>query len=463
MKLLPLLLAVVACAAANRYTDSESREREEYRRSEWFESKLESRLREIKDKEIRADSEYKYFYDGQLATGIPQSSKQHAATRIQSVVAIQCESSTKCVLKMEHVRFGKLNEHEISEPQRIKPFELFEEVEIESELKTVLQRSVEFTYERGMIKNIEFDGEEQPWSANIKRGVLNMLQVNLHKEHERRSIEDESLRSELENKKRQSFITMEKSIEGECKTLYNFESTPCRETSERKCREPTLESSRVLNVTKTIDFEHCIQRPDVRYNERFEEICPSCQNRYNKTERSLRSSSISKFSLICESVEESKCLIEKSEVDSQYNMIVFDEESSMITTYVRQTLRLMKTSKISERIEKPKNKQPSDSEMMYSLDWDVRKERFFKEGDREFEEKTPFSKMSNKVEFVKSIIESWCVKCTRRFRRRHPVSWPVSFELCACSRQANWTRSTTSTSAISHSRSQRRRLKKSRA
>ena len=40
------------------------------------------------------------------------------------------------------------------------------------------------------ISDIVFDGQEKPWSANIKRGVLNMLQVNL-KQHGRTDLSEE--------------------------------------------------------------------------------------------------------------------------------------------------------------------------------------------------------------------------------------------------------------------------------
>lgn len=41
------------------------------------------------------------------------------------------------------------------------------------------------------------------------------------------------------------------------------------------------EINNVLNVTKSINFEKCQRRPDIRYNYRFQDWCPSCEQRYS--------------------------------------------------------------------------------------------------------------------------------------------------------------------------------------
>lgn len=35
-----------------------------------------------------------------------------------------------------------------------------------------------FNYRHGMVSDIEFDSDDQVWSMNIKRSVVNMLQVS---------------------------------------------------------------------------------------------------------------------------------------------------------------------------------------------------------------------------------------------------------------------------------------------
>lgn len=43
----------------------------------------------------------------------------------------------------------------------------------------------------------------------------------------------------------------------------------------------------VLNVTKSINFEKCKKRPQIKYNFRFSDPCPTCESKYNEDVRSL--------------------------------------------------------------------------------------------------------------------------------------------------------------------------------
>ena len=47
-----------------------------------------------------------------------------------------------------------------------------------------LRLPVMFNYEQGVVSDLVLDGQEKPWSANIKKGILNLLQVNLAKRNQ---------------------------------------------------------------------------------------------------------------------------------------------------------------------------------------------------------------------------------------------------------------------------------------
>lgn len=87
---------------------------------------------------------------------------------------------------------------------------------------------------------------------------------------------------------------MQDTIEGECETAYTVQSVSYEDDSseENNSGEKSGKKSgskgsseddinNVLNVTKSINFEKCQRRPDIRYNYRFQDWCPSCEQRYS--------------------------------------------------------------------------------------------------------------------------------------------------------------------------------------
>lgn len=358
----------------------------------WLEEIVKDRT--VKETTFVSGVQYDYLYEGQLLTGLPQSSKQHSATRVQAVCSLVFTSENQCLLKLRQIRMGKLNKR-VSEPRRIVPFSSFEEVSIESEHLQLLTTPVKFTYERGLIGNIEFDETEKPWSANMKRGVLNLLQVNLGQQGRTDRVDDARTRNELEAEDPQNdfFTAIEKTLEGECETDYSVTSRP-------------RYSQQVLNVTKSINFEKCRRRPEIKYNYRFTTPCPTCEKKYSSQEKMLQSSTVNNLQI---SGNTRQFMIEKSESESQYIYKPTSEQANIMTSYVSQTLVLMRTKKGSS-IQEPRNPQASDSQMLYTPDWDVLKERFFKEGEEQFHGKTPYSAISNKLEFIEPILRKM-VRC----------------------------------------------------
>jgi hypothetical protein len=350
--------------------------------------------RSIEDQYFRSGREYKFFYNGQLTTGIPGSSKQHSGTRIQALVTLAFTSQNTVVMRMEQVRMGKMN-RDVPHPQKIMPFESFEDVSLDSKLKELLESPIKFTYNGGLVKDVFFDGKEHPWSANIKRGVLNLLQVNLQKQRKLDTSEDQRLLNEVrtseDNEDSTFFRVMEETLEGECETLYTVTRQP----------HPRYTSGPVLNVTKSINFERCEKRPHIKYNFRFADSCPTCESKYNEDEKFLKSSTVAKFNI---SGTKDNFLIESCRIESQHVFVPFNEQSNVIVSYINQTLVLVKTGPIGQ-ISEPRDPIESDSDMIYTLDWEAEREKMLMEGkNSEHKFKSPFHEM-NKIEMTIDLIQ----------------------------------------------------------
>jgi hypothetical protein len=349
--------------------------------------------REYSEKSFKSGNEYRFFYDGQILTGIPGSSRQHSGSRIQAMVVLQFRGGN-VVMKLNHVRVGKMN-RKVPEPRAQLPFELFESVEIEPRLLEKLLKPVKFAYTSGLIHDIVFDRSEESWSANIKRGVLNMLQVNLKEQSSTDNTEMKLLNTiDTDAKSPRFYRVMEKTLEGECEVLYEIEHLPSRYYYS--------DPKEIMNVTKSINFERCNRRPEIKYNWRqidFE--CPTCDPKYTEESKFLKSSTVIKFNI---TGTRDEFLIETVKTESQYVVVMFNEDSNIITTYVNNTLVLYKTLPISSEVQTPMEPLPSDSGMVYTLDWDIAREKFEMEGEQEYLTRQLFGGVSNKVEMTADLL-----------------------------------------------------------
>jgi len=406
-----LLIAALAIGALARIED-------------WSSLDESSLPRSIDDQVFRPGREYQFIYNGQMTTGIPGSSRQHSASRIQTLVTLAFKGPNQVVVRLSNIRFGKLN-REIPNPRNMLPLTAYEEVPVEEQLKATLEKPVKFSYTGGLVHDVVFERTEMPWSSNIKRGVLNLLQVNL-KEHRRVDTSEEQRLSNIvrsEETDASFFRSMEETLEGECETVYTINRQPSRRYS----------SGPVLNVTKTINFERCNKRPQIKYNFRFSDPCPTCESKYNEDEKFLKSSTIAKYNI---SGTRDSFLIESARIESHYIFTPFNEESNVIVSYVNQTLVLIKTGPISSAVHEPREPMESDSDMIYTLDWDISKERFHMEGHTEFLDKHHYSQIPEKQEVVKDLL----LKMVRHMREAVDEEAPRMFSrlvtlMRLCSRQ----------------------------
>lgn len=337
---------------------------------------------------FRAQREYKYVYNGQILTGIPSSSEQHSGIRIQALVSVVFKTQRTAVMKITNIRMGKLNRH-VLEPKSILSFMAFENAPINSDLQQKLESPVKFNYDRGLVTNIQFDENEETWSADIKRGIMNILQVNIQKKNEiKNSGETLTTNERVQDQQQQNehYRTLETFIDGTCETVYTV----------LKQQNPW---GNTMNVTASVDFDKCQQRPSIKYNFRFQDpcqkcpSCPICESKHSD-DKFMKSSSVYRFNI---SGTQDSFLIEKSNVESQYVVVPFNEEGNVISTYVNQQLTLVKSGPVETDVDDPQNPTQYQS-LIYQPTWDIMKEKFYMEGDEEFHQQNPFAQIRNKVE-----------------------------------------------------------------
>jgi hypothetical protein len=335
------------------------------------------RKRDVQDTTFRPGREYRYFYDAQVMNGIPRASRQNSASRMQAVVVLQIPSQGQVLMKMEHIRLGKLNKR-VSNPRVTHPFQFFEPVQVSEEFKNQLEKPVKFNYIDGMIKDIRMESEDSSISKNIKRGILNLLQVNL-KEHNSLDSSDAQRTNEPTLTGNSKFFrVMETTLEGECETQYSVVSLPennqeyfASSSSEENSREQSQSSSR-LNITKSINFNRCNRRPEIKYNFRYVSPCKTCDPKYQEAGKYLKPSSLVSYNL---AGDRENFMIEAANAESQYTVEFYSEEGSFINVYTNQTLTLYKTSTIGQRFQL-QSPVAAESELMYSQRWDVLNEKF---------------------------------------------------------------------------------------
>lgn len=136
------------------------------------------------------------------------------------------------------------------EPRTLSKLAL-EETDLTREQLEQIQLPVRFRYHNGIISELHFVERDAVWSENIKRAILNMLQVNLT---------PKTLEDQIDSVDK-FFTIPERTIEGDCEVAYTVNSNQKNE----------------LEVVKSLNFEKCSKRVDIRYGLRYTSECPVCE------------------------------------------------------------------------------------------------------------------------------------------------------------------------------------------
>ncbi|VDK51989.1 unnamed protein product [Anisakis simplex] len=342
----------------------------------------------IDDQYYQAGREYVYLYNGQLSAGVPEESDSHSSTRYEAVFSLTFpEDEHNAVFCIKHVRFASRNGG-LAKHREVQPFEAFDEIKLSEGARKALTAPLRFKYDDGVIGEIEFDGDDADWSENIKRSILNLIQINMKKGLQKESREDDSSEEKIDINKEENanfYVVHERTMEGDCETTYTFNKSP-------------RDDSDIMRITKSINYNKCTKRVDLRYNHRFAQPkCGHCELNYDKEDGLMPSTAITYEVL----GNREKFLIKNADIKTDYIFSPLNPKDLVLETFSTGTLRLLKVKSLSEVVMPMNGKTET---LLYIPLRVIRVERFIMVGDEELDEKHVYSHVKYKYELAEQMV-----------------------------------------------------------
>uniref|UniRef100_A0A914CNF1 Vitellogenin n=1 Tax=Acrobeloides nanus TaxID=290746 RepID=A0A914CNF1_9BILA len=337
----------------------------------------------------RAGHHYSYDFDGQIASSL-SNAEDYSTIRIRSQVNFDFLNDKIVLVKLERPELGTLNGF-LDQPERIHSFQKFEQLDVKPEHISQLDLPFEMRYDNGQISDIKFHRGDSVWSENIKRSIVNLLQVQLEAPNDdSRSYQPSYF-----------YQTNETTIEGECETTYHIQKLDDSDYESVEENKPSV------NITKTVNFEKCQRRPELRYNyyrhsEPLDWNSQSGKSQSNEQQKKKQAiepvvDSISQYEMSLEND-----IVQTSKVVSKYSYDMVDKDHVSLTTFTVGQL----VAKNSEKRTAPENdfSKKTAQSLMHSNEFDLMKERFITEGDEEYLKQNPYLRLDNAGEVVKNIM-----------------------------------------------------------
>jgi hypothetical protein len=363
------LATLVLSEAAQLFRKNQEQIQSRQLEQQWAKNFPEIDKPRVQERIFKDGNEYRYLYDGQILTGIPDINNQYSGARIRAVVKIQL--GPKDLMQVEKVFVGSLHERFVQDPHVMVPLDAFEQVtEQDAPFEEVLRKPVRFNYENGKIRDFEVVEDDPSWSINIKRAILSTFHLSLT---DREQPEDETRRpnpetNELRKKQRQGasededneeyFTVVEDGIGGRCEASYLIVQMPDEPEftypiydTEIQGKQRTLRSAdsfNVLNVTKTFDYRNCEFRPFVFKGLHFSSPCPHCDSDSESFFDMLESAAHTRYNI---SGTKKEYIIDSAITEAVYKVTPRSHFAGSIVAYANVTTVLIASGPVSGPIQ----------------------------------------------------------------------------------------------------------------
>ncbi|KAI6194866.1 Vit-6 [Aphelenchoides besseyi] len=338
----------------------------------------------------RNGKEYVYEYDSQLATGLNDQT-QHAIQRFRAQMHLAFTSETTAVAQFKKMHAARFNDEGQMDVVKMISLQTLQTVELQKRHLELLEKPFEIRYEQGKVVELTFDKDDQTWSENVKRAAINHLQIQL-------DYDEPQL----------SFRTNETTIEGTCESVYAVvPKMPC--TIVQNAHQPSYLDDRkdegeCVQVTKSVDFEKCQQRPDLRYNFYRGEILQRQDGVVTtaRKQRVLDQSTIVQMEL--KRQEGDKHVLRFGRIVSQYAQPVTGDVSMVAVVVSELKLKSIKKTNSNSQIPEISNKKSAEP-LAYSLEFDRLREDFMQNGNEEYLKAQPYLAERHMPEVIINIIK----------------------------------------------------------
>ncbi|KAI6170736.1 hypothetical protein M3Y97_01123800 [Aphelenchoides bicaudatus] len=327
--------------------------------------------------EYRQQREYVYQYDTQISTGL-SGQQQNAVQRMRSQLRLTFKDENTAVAQLTDWQAARLNEEINGQVQHMMQMEMLRSTEIPKRHTQLLELPFEIRYEKGKVVELTFSRQDQTWSENMKRAAVNAFQMRM-------DVEERSM----------NYHVNETTIEGQCESVYTLiPDIKCNAVKSIQGRhlEPK-DKGQCVQITKSINFEKCKERPDLRYNHYRGDSIPKSA----KEQRAIEQSTIVQSEL---KKDEGDYVLRFARTISHQTMHLTEKSAMMAVSIGEVHLKAIRkpTPNAAEVDEKK-----TATSLMHSLEFDEMLEQFATEGDEAYLKKQPYLTERNIVDVIVNI------------------------------------------------------------
>ncbi|KAI6232912.1 hypothetical protein M3Y99_00978200 [Aphelenchoides fujianensis] len=336
----------------------------------------------------RNGKEYLYEYDAQMATGMNDQT-QNAITRLRTQLRLVFTAENTAVAQFRKIQVARFNDETPLDVMQMMNVQHFASVDIQKRHLDALEKPFEVRFDQGKVADLAFDQEDQTWSENVKRAAINHFQLQMDYDEPQ-----------------MSWRVNETTIEGKCESSYSVDPrTPCsaiQNAHKTQNLADQKDEGECVQVTKSIDFDRCRQRPDLRYNfyrgeilRRQDGVEPS-----RRQQRAIEKSTMLQAEL--KRQEGEKYVLRFGRVISQYAQPL-TQETSMVAVVVSEMK--LKSIKKPANSQAPEMSKKSAKSLAHSLEFDRKREQFVENGNEDFLKDQPYLAERHVPEVIINIVK----------------------------------------------------------